>query len=34
LAKPDVLAAVNLIGQLGNLGGGFGGDMGGFGQVR
>merc|ERR1719430_1154927 len=28
LAKPDVLAAVNLIGQLGNLGGGFGGDMG------
>jgi len=33
LAKPDVLAAVNLIGQLGNLGGGFGGDMGGFGQM-
>ena len=33
LAKPDVLAAVNLIGQLGSLGGGFGGDLGGFGQV-
>eukprot|EP00092_Neocalanus_flemingeri_P003993 GFUD01004299.1.p1 GENE.GFUD01004299.1~~GFUD01004299.1.p1 ORF type:complete len:429 (-),score=129.11 GFUD01004299.1:263-1549(-) len=30
LAKPDVLAAVNLIGQLGSLGGGFGGGMGGF----
>ena len=34
LSKPDVLAAVNLIGQLGSLGGGFGGGMGGFGQVR
>lgn len=33
LAKPDVLAAVNLIGQLGSLGGGFGGDLGGFGQM-
>jgi len=33
LAKPDVLAAVNLIGQLGNLGGGFSGGMGDFGQM-
>jgi len=33
LSKPDVLAAVNLIGQLGSLGGGFGGGMGGFGQM-
>jgi len=33
LAKPDVLAAVNLIGQLGNLGAGMGGGMGSFGQM-